>query len=599
MRKITAACLSFGVLFGNMMFPIHSKANTNDTIQEVESNNTVETAQALPLDVTLDYHYKYTTVTGRLDSTNDVDWFVVTLPERGELRFDGGNVTGYLPSVELYGKRVDGTFGQIYHTSHLKGEKVYIKLSTRNSFDVRDYTLRLWLGGNPVETDPHEPNDIFTLNHYEYYVIPKNSLFSTKWNTVHDDFDNFAITDGTNKGTLTFEVHYPEDEYNRWTSKKIDHYLVYRVYAEKKDGTFEKVKGFVQAGMKSQIYSQSLKIDNTNYTGKYVVSVQNNYKINPNYKIKINFISEPRNDDGAGNESNTVINIKSERIAGNDRYGTALEFTKKMAAKSLDTVILASGENFPDALAGGVLNKSLNGTVILVNDSEGKIQQGINETKRLLKENGKVIILGGEQAVSNKVENEFKKYFKVERIAGADRITTSIEIAKKANPNTKKVFLVYGYNFSDALSIVPYAAKSNTPIILNETQSLDKKVKEYLKQGITSVTIIGGNKVISNNIESELRNMGIQVNRISGSNRFQTALTIAKKYFENSKVVALANGYKFPDALSGSRFALDKDMPILLTDANELNTDVKNLINQKERVYIYGGEKSVSPDLFK
>ncbi|WP_010175663.1 S8 family serine peptidase [Bacillus coahuilensis] len=66
--------------------------------------------------------------------------------------------------------------------------------------------------------------------------------------------------------------------------------------------------------------------------------------------------------------SNVTPKNGKERISGNTRYETSLAFAKKIADHSLDTVILASGENYPDALAGGPLAESLNGTVILVNE---------------------------------------------------------------------------------------------------------------------------------------------------------------------------------------------------------------------------------------
>ena len=46
------------------------------------------------------------------------------------------------------------------------------------------------------------------------------------------------------------------------------------------------------------------------------------------------------------------LNVR--RIFGANRYETAVEISKDLYEKA-DTVIIASGENFPDALAGGSL----------------------------------------------------------------------------------------------------------------------------------------------------------------------------------------------------------------------------------------------------
>lgn len=59
-----------------------------------------------------------------------------------------------------------------------------------------------------------------------------------------------------------------------------------------------------------------------------------------------------------------------DRIAGENRYQTSLEFSKRIPANRLDYVIDTSGNNFPDSLAGGVLSNTLNRNVILVDDSK-------------------------------------------------------------------------------------------------------------------------------------------------------------------------------------------------------------------------------------
>jgi len=46
---------------------------------------------------------------------------------------------------------------------------------------------------------------------------------------------------------------------------------------------------------------------------------------------------------------------RTERIAGADRIGTAIEISKAAFPQGSDTVIIATGYNFPDALAGAPL----------------------------------------------------------------------------------------------------------------------------------------------------------------------------------------------------------------------------------------------------
>jgi subtilisin family serine protease/putative cell wall-binding protein len=293
-----------------------------------------------------------------------------------------------------------------------------------------------------------------------------------------------------------------------------------------------------------------------------------------------------------------------ERISGPDRYDTSLAFSNRIPDHSLDVVILANGKNYPDALAGVVLNQVLNGTILLVNDSDKVQQNAVNEAKRLLKKDGKVIVLGGVNAISSKVENTFKKHFKVERISGENRTKTSIEIAKKVEKNPGEIILVSGLEFADALSIAPYASDSKLPILLNASKtSLTKEIEDYVKQNkVKKVTIIGGKAAVSNDAEKKLKSAGVkEITRVSGQNRYLTAVEVAKKYYPNTSAVGIASGKVFPDALSGSHFAAKNNMPVVLVNGKTMADELKGYLKDAkvQNYYIYGGEKVVDGNIVK
>ncbi|MDQ0482500.1 cell wall-binding repeat-containing protein [Guptibacillus hwajinpoensis] len=295
--------------------------------------------------------------------------------------------------------------------------------------------------------------------------------------------------------------------------------------------------------------------------------------------------------------------VEFKRISGDNRYETSRAFSEQHPSNSLDTVILASGLDFPDALAGGVLNNKLNGNVLLVNDSESVIKQQLKEAKRVLKEEGKVVILGEKAAVSKKVEDAFAKAFPVERLGGDTRYQTALKIADKVNDNPDEVIVAYGLDFADALSIVPYATEKEIPIVLNtKGNHLQEDVAKYMTQNkntLKKVTIIGGTEVVPTAVEKELKKLGIKtIERISGETRYMTSLEIAKKLYPETDAIALSNAYSFADALSGSRFAFDHHLPVLLTDKDEVKEEViSHLKGKVKSVYLYGGESVISESL--
>jgi subtilisin family serine protease/putative cell wall-binding protein len=321
-----------------------------------------------------------------------------------------------------------------------------------------------------------------------------------------------------------------------------------------------------------------------------VSSLDGNPSLKP-YHLKVNTQMVP----GEGNK---------ERISGPDRYGTSLAFSNRIPDHSLDAVFLANGKNYPDALAGVVLNKVMNGTTLLVSESDIVLQNAINEAKRLLKKDGKVIILGGNSAISSNVEKRFKNHFKVDRISGENRTKTSIEIAKKVKKNPEEIIVVSGLDFADALSIAPYASDTMTPVLLNTSKTtLTKELEEYVKQNkVKKVTVIGGKSAVAEDAVKKLKAAGVkEVSRVSGSDRYLTSVEVAKKFYPESEAVGIASGKLFPDALSGSHFASKNNMPIVLVNGttmiNELTSYLKDA--NVDDYYIYGGKNSVNESIIK
>ncbi|QAV70814.1 cell wall-binding repeat-containing protein [Salinibacterium sp. UTAS2018] len=94
---------------------------------------------------------------------------------------------------------------------------------------------------------------------------------------------------------------------------------------------------------------------------------------------------------------------------------------------------------------------------------------------------------------------------------------------------------------------------------------------------------------------ASVTNDHIVVSRLSGSDRYATAATIAQEW-DSASVVYIATGTGFADALSASSAAAFKDAPLLLTDPNSLSAAAKaELLRLKpSKVIIVGGTGAVS-----
>lgn len=204
----------------------------------------------------------------------------------------------------------------------------------------------------------------------------------------------------------------------------------------------------------------------------------------------------------------------------------------------------------------------------------------------------------------------------MEVLAGDDRYETAVEVANKT-ANTKDVagngnlVLVNGNALVDGLAASPLASilgkTSNVevaPILLTKTDSLPESTKDYIKEvvskkstGKVKVYIVGGNAVVSEKVEKELKELGVDVVRSGGSNREETSIKVAELISENKKTyntfVVGANGEA--DAMSIAPVAADREEPIIVSKNGGLSkAGVQKIVDLKANATIVGGTEVVS-----
>lgn len=182
-------------------------------------------------------------------------------------------------------------------------------------------------------------------------------------------------------------------------------------------------------------------------------------------------------------ETTAAASLKT-RLGGQDRYETAVQVSQA-GWKTSDYVILASGQEFADALCAALLAKKLNAPILLTQGNELN-SAAKTEIQRL---NAKhVVIIGLTGAVSGTVEQEVKALgADTERIGGADRYETSTLVAKQLDTSSS-VVLASGETFPDALSIAPIAASKEMPILLTRPGQLPQTVADYISQNKSHIT---------------------------------------------------------------------------------------------------------------
>jgi len=186
-----------------------------------------------------------------------------------------------------------------------------------------------------------------------------------------------------------------------------------------------------------------------------------------------------------------------------------------------------------------------------------------------------------------------------QRFAGESRYETAVAISSKNWYESYNVVLARGDAFPDALAGAVLANSSvvGGPLLLTESQRLRPEVLAEMKRlNTNSVCILGGTGAISSNVETELKNNGIQVYRIQGSDRYETAANIAATALQNSAKAFLASGQTFADALSISSYAAANGIPLLLTDARKVPAATLTALQKLgvTDVTLIGGESAIS-----
>lgn len=270
-------------------------------------------------------------------------------------------------------------------------------------------------------------------------------------------------------------------------------------------------------------------------------------------------------------KNEAYITDKLSRVYGSNRYKTSLAIANEMKEKldidQFDTVIIASGVNFPDALAGSYLSTKMDAPILMANpdskDNNKLIQDYLKEN---LVSNGKIYILGGSAAVPQTLENTLiTKGYSVERLKGKGRYDTNLEILKEAGVANETILICTGTNFADSLS----ASATGLPILLVDpnTNKLSAAQIAFLSEQDSQLCIIGGSGAVSNTYENILAKYDSNgyIERIKGKNRYETSVEVADyfNYSPNSAVIASANA--FPDGLCGGPLAYTMGAPLILT----------------------------------
>lgn len=300
------------------------------------------------------------------------------------------------------------------------------------------------------------------------------------------------------------------------------------------------------------------------------------------------------------NGENTVVSGHFTRLEGADRYSTAIEVSKeKFDPQEASTVVIVGGEALMDGLSAVPLASVKNAPILLSHPKSGLNDATLNEISRACKGLNRktVYVVGGENSVPEKAVKQLEDKFGavVMRVSGSDRYDTSLEVARrlKYDGNTNEtVYLAGGEGAADAMSVSPVAAdvKDNevSPVLVVPKDSVKRTTRDFItKTGeFTNGYIIGGESTVSSavyrDINSAKESKITSLNRVSGSDRYDTNVQIIKQFYSADGSKIQVNGAIFTsgdnkflvDAQTAGPLAASKNAPIVLAGSKLTNDQV-------------------------
>lgn len=287
------------------------------------------------------------------------------------------------------------------------------------------------------------------------------------------------------------------------------------------------------------------------------------------------------------------------RLSGTDRFSTAVAVSRASHPRGAGTVVLTTGLDFPDALAGGPAAAELGGPVLLV-AKDAVPDVVLAELDRLAPQ--RVLLLGGTGAVSEQAEAQLTEAgLDVQRLAGAGRYDTAALVSRTVfTPGVPVAYVATGTDYPDALAGAAAAGRAGAPVLLTGRDTLPPATRsELLRLLPQRIVVLGGTGAVSAQVEQQLRGYSLSVSRIAGADRYATATAIAQSVPGRPDALYLATGQGFADALAGGPAAAAANAPVLLVPPTCIPGSVHNEMERHgfPPVTLLGGPAALGSDV--
>ena len=318
----------------------------------------------------------------------------------------------------------------------------------------------------------------------------------------------------------------------------------------------------------------------------------------------------------------TTYTTQTHRYTGNDRYDTAITITQNLYNDHTQThIILASGEQFPDAIMATNLFTTHNPTPILLTPKTHLTPNTLTELNRLTKSGATITIIGGPDAINDTIDTQLTTQgFTTKRIAGPTRIHTGLQTTTHSPRSTNTLTLTPPNNFALAATAAAYALHHNHPHLYagTDAETIEQINAFRNKARVSSTTTLGQLPIPLPNSSSEKRILADNPFQLPSTQCYPGVTcmgtgeilspgpdeqTIAEKLlstsFGKAEHVIFVAGNSPVDGIAATQLAAKYDAPILpyfptpdglITDVSaRYDTLLKRLGKASRTIHVVGG----------
>ena len=324
---------------------------------------------------------------------------------------------------------------------------------------------------------------------------------------------------------------------------------------------------------------------------------------------------------GGGGSGDDEDAGEATRLWGPDRYATSLAVARQVAEHAdgqLDTVVIAGGHSWADALVAGPLAGALDAAVLLSApdrlDADAVAWLGAVGVSE-------IIAVGDTDRISDDALEALADIdADIERITGEGPHAMSAAVARRiGRPASlgpllgRTVIVASSRVFADALAAGPLAAAGPHPILLVGPDGLHADVAAYLADHADHVIVMGGTAAVTEAVEEQIQaipqanrsgSRPMAVTRLGGADRYGTAVVFAR-WLTSSTVlegrvcfvndtVGLATGLNAADAAASAPLLAETCTPLVLTQPDRMPPVTASYLRRAAELLVFGGTAAIT-----